>query len=201
MWILSLLVEDAGEFFDVLDGVFESLDLGERLSSPAVHRRQVIPQLMQRLRQTAHAQLLPLARLHPPLHAHLHFGLLLLGDAAVFASWRRVRRASIGARAHLRRRAHGFKGGLGRGRAALQRVSRRPVLSTPLPTGQNLCRSDADVHPTIDLRHILCGSVWRKCPSLEDDCFYTPDLYERKVQRDANGKARRMSARLAPGCE
>lgn len=150
MRMFSLLVKDAGQFFDVLDSVFEGLDLGERLSSPAVHRRQVIPQLMERLRQTAHAQLLPLARLHPPLHAHLHFGLLLLGDAGVFASGRRVRRGSIGARAHLRGRAHGFKGGLRRGR-----VSRCPFLSPPLPAGQNLRRSDVDVHPAIDLCHIL----------------------------------------------
>lgn len=91
-----LLLEDAGEFFDVLDGVFEGLDLGERLSSPAVHRRQVIPELMQRLRQTPHAQLLALAGLHPPLHAHLHFGLLLLG---VFLS---VRLTSSAAGARVR---------------------------------------------------------------------------------------------------
>lgn len=74
----DLLLEEAGELVDVLDGVFERLDLSERLSSAAVDRRKILAELMQSLRQTAHAQLLALAGLHPPLHAHLRFGLLLL---------------------------------------------------------------------------------------------------------------------------
>lgn len=135
----SLLLEEVGEFFDVLDGVFEGLYFGERLSSAAVHRRQVIAELMQRLRQTPHAELLALAGLHPPLHAHLHFGLLLL---AVFASGQRLRG----------RAAHGIERlGLRRGRAAaLVRVSKRPVLSAPAPLGQNLGRVRVD----LDLLHL-----------------------------------------------
>lgn len=37
-------VEEVCEFPDVLDGVLECLDLGERLASLAVDRRQVIPE-------------------------------------------------------------------------------------------------------------------------------------------------------------
>lgn len=43
----SFLIEDFRQLLYVLDGVFESLDLGQWLSSAAVDRRQVIPELMQ----------------------------------------------------------------------------------------------------------------------------------------------------------
>lgn len=43
----SFLAEDFRQLLYVLDGVFESLDLGQWLSSAAVDRRQVIPELMQ----------------------------------------------------------------------------------------------------------------------------------------------------------
>lgn len=43
----SFLAEDFRQLLYVLDGVFESLDLGQRLSSAAVNRRQIISQLMQ----------------------------------------------------------------------------------------------------------------------------------------------------------
>lgn len=91
----GLLLEEAGELSDVLDGVSERLDLGERLRSAAVHRRKILAELMQRLRQTAHAQLLALAGLHPPLHTHLHFGLLLLVSAAGLRRGRAVLSAPV----------------------------------------------------------------------------------------------------------
>lgn len=43
----SFLAEDFRQLLYVLDGVLESLDLGQWLSSAAVDRRQVIPELMQ----------------------------------------------------------------------------------------------------------------------------------------------------------
>lgn len=125
----SGLLEDAGQLPDVPDGVCEGLDLGERLSSAAVVRRKILAELMQRFRQTPHAQLLALARLHPPLHTHLHSGLLLRGGA---------RACESGQRGAGRGRARGIEG-LGRA-AALVRAAKRALLSAPVPPGRNPAR-------------------------------------------------------------
>ncbi len=95
----ELQLEHAGQLSDVLNGVFERLDLGERLRAAAVHRRKILAELMQRLRQTAHAQLLALAGLHPPLHAHLRFGRPLLVSVAGVRRGRAVLSAPVPARA------------------------------------------------------------------------------------------------------
>lgn len=65
------MAQDVRQLVDVLDRVFEGLDLGQRLSSPAVIRRQVIPELVESLGQAPHPHLLPLAGLHAPLGGHL----------------------------------------------------------------------------------------------------------------------------------
>lgn len=112
------MAENVREFVDVLDGVFEGLYLGQRLSSLGVIWRQVVPKLVQGLGQTPHAQLLPLTGLHAPLGGHL--GLAVPLRSASSSSSRVTKRKLFllgsGGTEHLRRGAHGIHGRLRRAR-------------------------------------------------------------------------------------
>lgn len=74
---LPSAVEKVCEFPDVLDGVLQRLDLGERLAPLAVDWWQVVPEGVQGICQGPHPELLPLAGLPPPLDRHPDFGALL----------------------------------------------------------------------------------------------------------------------------
>lgn len=79
--VILRMAENVWEVVDVFDGAFQGLYLGERLSSLSVIWRQVVPKLVQGLRQAPHAQFLPFAGLHAPLGGHLWLALPLPCDS------------------------------------------------------------------------------------------------------------------------
>lgn len=79
--VILRMAENVREVVDVFNGAFQGLYLGERLSSLSVIWRQVVPKLVQGLRQAPHAQFLPFAGLHAPLGGHLWLALPLPCDS------------------------------------------------------------------------------------------------------------------------
>lgn len=164
--------ENVWERVDVLNGVFESLYLGQGLSSPAVVRRQVITELVQGFSQTPHPHLLPLAGLHAPFPRHLWLARSLRrGSGSLCAAERQMADLLVsGWAAQLRRRAHGIRLGL-RGGGMMRVVIR----SQGLPVGHDVDNGRIQVH--LSYQHPRTASSSTVASRLEDKLQSTSGFY------------------------
>ena len=121
---LSAAVEKICELSDILDGVLQRLDLGERLAPLTVDRGQIIPEGVQGISQSPHPKLLPLAGLPSPLDGHPDLG-ALLGLAA-------TRALQVGRRESQHVVVHLYQAAGPKAAAVIA----APIVGTSMPTGE-----------------------------------------------------------------